>query len=1049
MRPLKITISAFGPYAGEQVIDFSELNGRNIFLITGPTGAGKTTIFDAICYAIYGKGSGRDRDGENMRSDFAAEDTATFVELEFELNNRRYWIKRKPKQLRPKSKGGGFTEQGAEAEFREMNTDSPDTIAGIREVNEKMQQVLGITYEQFKQIIMIPQGEFRELLTTESKDRESILQRIFGTEGFKRVQDRLGDLEKALRDEVRILSGQRDDSIKRLKNGSSEILPDLIAAANINVAAVIEEADRSIAVDEQQELALVMAEQMQEALAAAKQQEIFGAQEVQRKLTECIETAKRKDLLERQLAEFETKEAALAMGRKTLALQGLEDNCRIRQDGLKRRQDLLTLAEEQAAQLLRKAEAVKSKYEAEQTKEPKRVELQEQIRLLKGYIDKVGALEAARTRHNGAATQLRQAEQQAGSAKEAVDTARQGSKDVLSRLEAVRSAAADYATQSAELENRRQLSERVLKLKQENEQLQSFRRVYEQQQSLFKKEKEVLELQQNQYEHIKREFLKGQAGLLAKTLTDGQACPVCGSQHHPAPAALAEGIPTEEELKKAETLVQKLGESFEKARSAFEQVKAEGLAQRRTVENLQRELAGHVGQEVTCLEKEALTEFVQAKAEQLAVEVCQLSLTVKQLEQSKQQEQTLNEQLKALQETLTTAEKQADIMAASCTASLLKEQGDRQEVERLSREIPIELQGEQKLMLAVKQAEEELGVSLEALKLAEADYRQCCLDYEKKLTEREACQQALTEASLEWEAASAKFAGEMNKAGFAEPEEYARAKMNEQQIAELDQLTRDYRHNLALAREYYNKAMQQAEGLVAPDTARLEEELAVIRAEKARLAELRTEIFARIKHNKDTLSYIRKLHSELADKELEYGILADLANTAKGNNEERLSFERYVLAAFFEDIIEAANVRLGKMTGGRYEMGRIRERGKGAAQSGLEIEVFDNYTGRARHIKTLSGGESFKASLALALGLADVVQSYAGGISLETMFIDEGFGTLDPESLDSAINCLVELQHSGRLVGIISHVPELKACIDARLEIEAAKDGSKAKFFIA
>lgn len=1048
MRPLKLTISAFGPYASAQTIDFKELDGRNIFLITGPTGAGKTTIFDAICYAIYGKGSGRDRDGENMRSDFAVEDAITYVELEFELNGRRYWVKRKPKQLRRKSKGGGFTEQGAEAEFREMDVDDAETVAGIREVGEKVQQILGITYEQFKQIIMIPQGEFRELLTTESKDRESILQRIFGTEGFRRVQDQLGELEKSLRDEVRILTGRRDDNIRRLQSGGSEELGGLIAAPHVNVAAVLEQTEKTIAADAEQEKALILSEQMQEALAAAKQQEIFRAQEVQRKFTERTETLHRKEMLESRLPEIEAQEDTLARGRKTLALQGLEETCRIRQEGKLRRQSLLTTVSAQAEELRQKTETAKNRYQAESAAEPARAELQARILLLKGYVDKVSALEIARNRHHGAATQLRQTERQASGAKETVDTAKREIKNLLERLEGVHNAAADHAKQSAELEAKRQLADRVRKLKAENEQLQHFRRIYEQHQTLFKREKEALEHQQKQYDHIKKEFFQGQAGLLAKTLAAGEACPVCGSSHHPAPAVLAAGVPTAEELKRAEVQVQKTSEAFEQARSAFEQTKAEGLAQRRTVENLQQELAGRLGSEIIRLEREALTAFVEAEAARLAGEITELTLVVNRLEQDKKQEQSVSEQLKSAQDKLAAAEQQAEIMAATCTASLIAEQTDRKEVDRLSQEIPAELQSERELKTAVAGAETELKTALDALQQAETDYRQCSLAYEKKLTERETCQQELAAAVLEWEEAGVKLAEEISRAGFTDKNAYDQAKMTEQQVAALEQLTRDYRHNLALAREYYKKADQETAGLVMPDNVRLEEELAAIRLEKTRLGQLRTELFARIKHNREILDAIGKLQEDLGDKEQEYGIIADLANTAKGNNEEKLSFERYVLAAFFEDIIEAANLRLAKMTGGRYEMGRIRERGKGAAQSGLEIEVFDNYTGRARHVKTLSGGESFKASLALALGLADVVQAYAGGISLETMFIDEGFGTLDPESLDSAINCLVELQHSGRLVGIISHVPELKACIDARLEIEAAKDGSRAKFYI-
>lgn len=207
-------------------------------------------------------------------------------------------------------------------------------------------------------------------------------------------------------------------------------------------------------------------------------------------------------------------------------------------------------------------------------------------------------------------------------------------------------------------------------------------------------------------------------------------------------------------------------------------------------------------------------------------------------------------------------------------------------------------------------------------------------------------------------------------------------------------------------------------------------------------------MFSRLDNNIKTLKEIKKLNEKISEKEDDYKIIGELARISNGDNDERITFERYVLAAYFDEIIAAANIRLSKMTGGRFLLSRKEEKGKGRRQEGLELEVFDNYTGKARHVKTLSGGESFKASLSLALGLADVIQSYAGGISLDTIFIDEGFGTLDPESLDNAIETLVELQNGGRLVGIISHVPELKERIDSILEIIPTKEGSKARFII-
>jgi len=306
----------------------------------------------------------------------------------------------------------------------------------------------------------------------------------------------------------------------------------------------------------------------------------------------------------------------------------------------------------------------------------------------------------------------------------------------------------------------------------------------------------------------------------------------------------------------------------------------------------------------------------------------------------------------------------------------------------------------------------------------------------------------LNEAEQEMVKAAELFAEARNKAGFETLEDYQQAKKSEQEIKDGEQQIRAYQDDLQAAVHYYEKISQEVEGLSKQDLTVLEQERTGLQHHKERLTAKSTAVASRLNHNQNLLDGILQLSQQITQEEQKYSVVGDLAKVAKGDNSQRISFERYVLAAFFNDIIAAANLRLHKMTYGRYRMSRIVEKGKGLAQSGLEIEVFDYFTGRTRHIKTLSGGESFKASLALALGLADVVQSYAGGVSLDTMFIDEGFGTLDPESLDSSIDCLCELQQAGRLVGIISHVPELKARIGAKLEVTPARDGSVASFSI-
>ncbi|STA91788.1 SbcC/MukB-like Walker B domain-containing protein [Clostridium cochlearium] len=284
--------------------------------------------------------------------------------------------------------------------------------------------------------------------------------------------------------------------------------------------------------------------------------------------------------------------------------------------------------------------------------------------------------------------------------------------------------------------------------------------------------------------------------------------------------------------------------------------------------------------------------------------------------------------------------------------------------------------------------------------------------------------------------------------GFKDYNHYLSMKLSEDELKNLDEDIQNYNQNVKTVKFNLDKAIKNSKDLKLRDENLIKQRLEKVEEEKSQLNREYNIIFSRLDNNRKTLKEIEKLNEKIKGKEEEYKVIGELARISNGDNDERITFERYVLAAYFDEIIDAANIRLSKMTGGRFLLVRKEEKGKGRRQEGLELEVFDNYTGKARHVKTLSGGESFKASLSLALGLADVIQSYAGGISLDTIFIDEGFGTLDPESLDNAIETLVDLQNDGRLVGIISHVPELKERIDTILEIIPTKEGSRARFLV-
>ena len=366
----------------------------------------------------------------------------------------------------------------------------------------------------------------------------------------------------------------------------------------------------------------------------------------------------------------------------------------------------------------------------------------------------------------------------------------------------------------------------------------------------------------------------------------------------------------------------------------------------------------------------------------------------------------------------------------------------------LTAQLPREVRSVASLREKLEQVKKQYNMMKQALEKAETENRNYQVRYAAAVAERSSAEKALQEGQTELVLAQQTFMEALVTAGFANEAEYGMAKLSEEEITRLEKEINRYQEELRSSIDYYIQVQGEVEALSLVDVTLLETEHLALQMDKKQHVAGHTSLMGRISHNKMAFDKICSVMEKMKDQEDEYLLIGHLARIAKGDNEEKISFERYVLAAFFNDIIDAGNDRLKKMTGGRYQMSRITQKGKGNGQSDLEIEVFDYYTGQSRHVKTLSGGESFKASLALALGLAEVVQHYAGGISLETMFIDEGFGTLDPESLDTAISCLIELQHSGRLVGIISHVPELKGSIDARLEIEAYKDGSRASFCI-
>jgi len=1047
MRPLKLKITAFGPYATQQIIDFTELQGRNLFVITGDTGAGKTTILDAIAYALYGKASGQDRDGESLRSHFAVADLITAVELEFELQGECYWVRRIPKQRKKRVRSLGYIDQNAEAEFKKLD-DKSAVVCGVREVNEKIMGLIGLSYEQFKQIIMIPQGEFRELLTADSKTRQDILQKIFGTEGFYRVQELLEDQAKNLSQEVNNLHKQRDEYIRSFDKNSYPGLAAALAQANYNIPLVIEEAQRTIELDRDKENSLQEQVVKQEEKITDKQGEIFQSKANNLKINARDEAYEKRNILLAGQLQIEDKKLKVKQGRKALGLMGVDANCHNRLQYVEKKERELLQANLQRQEAEKVVEISQKNYQLEKEKEEKYSQLVIQQVKLQELRVKVADWDARQAKNTQLEQQLAMITKNREAIKKELEKTRSEITDCQKNLDKAREVRAKYTLAAAELEKVNSICTK-------------FKSAEAEQTDVIHLEQSALHLQQRafeaqirneqvaaEYQEAQKSFLQGQAGIIASQIKAGHSCPVCGSEHHPRLASLLEAIPSEAKLQELGKQQEQTRQEYEGIRGNWESSKAECYTKQQILLRMIIEIKELIEDDSSIVSMEKLGEYIAQELTIWQEKKQQLTQINEDLLQQEKDQEVLFLLLVNRTELAAQLAKESEELEEKHIELFAKCRSGQDAMKELEAEVPIEMRSMKNLLNALQGIENSLKNMKQALERVEGDYRDSQVGYAAAVSEEKIIEKSLKEGLEELRSARQAFMDAMLHAGFNGEEEYFQAKQAEKDMKSLEEQINNYYEELRSVTDSYQQLQQEVEHLSLIDIKAVEEEYHILQVEKKELVNQHAAIMARKSHNERTLRSISALGEKTMQKTTQHQLIGHLAKIAKGDNEEKVSFERYVLAAFFNDIINAANNRLKKMTGGRYQMNRIAQKGKGGGQSGLEIEVLDYYTGQYRHVKTLSGGESFKASLALALGLAEVVQSYAGGISLDTMFVDEGFGTLDPESLDTAIACLMELQHSGRLVGIISHVPELKENIDARLEIKASTDGSFAQFSI-
>ena len=1033
MRPITLTLSAFGPYAGETTLDFSELGAERLFVITGPTGSGKTTVFEAILYALYGKLSKKGMDPASLRCDFLKpdDDRITFVDFTFEISGKRFHIHRQPKQSVAKKRGSGRRELGQETLLECVGHEDFLPLTKIGEVDRKIVDLVGLDEEQFKKIVMLPQGAFQEFLVSSTKDKIELLRQIFDTSlydlALQRIKSRVSDVTGAyaelkadyrsktalLRFEEFIAFGEQPsqdvlaqmEALAKADEARQESLQQTVDDANAVYLAALEvlnrEAQHNADVRKWQqaeaELTALRTRQPQIAALGGRVRAADQARSLADKETRAAE--------ERRLLHQQEETLALARQQAQNAAQQLNA----------------------AAQHLAQAEQQKQHADLAHDTLP---ELTTKRDKMNEYVADRAALQQAAQALASAERELAvlaQNEQRAEAALQTAEAAQEKKQRLQQDQAQQETAIVKLDALLAEERRQYQLLKRFLDLRQERPELAAAQEKAAAQ--LASAEKRLAEARAANRQQL--------AATLAQELEDGAPCPVCGAVHHPAPAVVPGAQDDEAACAKVRDQAQGVAANAGAALAQQDKRIAEAWAElQETVPQLtQPEEVPHYAKQLqesgtahNHQRKEA-----QAALQQIGEQLAGLAAVEKELEAQKAALNTLREQrtrfVAEQSRWQTTRDSKVDAVAAKEKQFGFTADADPA---ALTREIDAISARHQ----AAKQALETAQRAHEQAQLAQV---------------RAASAQAQAEARMEELQRSAddhtRVFAQARDAIFATEADYLSAKADIPRAALLQQEIDAFSEALTRATTLHEDLAQRLQDdltlhdLEAGEARRKEAEQR-LNAAKDVLAAHKT----RCASNRALIAQIAQLLEVFKEMEARYALLGKLRDVLDGKNHFNMRLETFAQAYYFEQMLIGANVRLARMTHGRYSFRRKEMVSDARRQAGLDLDVMDQYTGRARDVSTLSGGESFKASLSLALGLADVVTSESGGVELSTIFIDEGFGTLDEESLDDTVETLISLQDSGRLVGVISHVAELKERIPAHLVVESGSGGSQAHF---
>ncbi|EKO3829448.1 SMC family ATPase [Vibrio harveyi] len=1006
MKPIKLTMQAFGPFAQTETIEFDKLGTNPLFLINGPTGSGKTSILDAICFALYGETTGNERQGIQMRCDMAAPTLLTEVTLEFSLHGKSYRVIRSPEQEAPKARGEGMTVRKHTAALYEITDEEKLITSKTTQVKTEVTNIIGLNETQFRQVMVLPQGKFRELLLATSKEREEIFGQLFQTDIYKKI-------EYALKDKASAISKAKDEFDNQIRGA-------------LQVAGVSSEAELT----EQREALSVQFESVQK----QEQESLAQLNAVKTELQKA--EALSNEFKKREQAEIALKqhlEQSDAVSSRQLQLDNAKKASKVElpyvtlQSASKQTQELEQKVAKLSQDLTVANDAVKSKEGALQTAKeqaeqlPKLTEQQYQLEGMKGKLVEKSELEKA---INAGLTQKSEFEatlKKYIALKEKLTLeAQQGQKS----LDQARVDVASIGTVEAEIKQQQRLMQDLQKLTGLNQELAKLDALTPSKQASVDQAKaRYVELQRSA-DTLELSWHNAQAAVLAQRLQAGEMCPVCGSVEHPQPAQFVGEEVTKVQVQNARNIEREGQVALNQLNNQLEQHNIAIGQYKQQIEQLSVELGQNASTDLGVLQT-SMQQFNERLQQLSSINLVQLEQSVNELNQrcvtGEGKINDLQNQMAANKSTIKVNQEQLVKLSASLDAKYSS-------LEVLEQDI-----------VAIQKQIMDLNTSLET---AQNHLQQAVLaktNIESQLTTH---QQWLNEAVVRLSTAKADWAQALQASAFEDEAQFLASKVDEAEMQIWQQEIDAFKQTQIKLEQTLADLSSTLKDLALPDLENLNVKLNSVQqsyVEARNQLDSTRSLFERLEKVRNDIATLHDKNTKLED---EYKVFGTLYDVASGKTGSRISLHRFVLGVLLDDVLIQASQRLSLMSKGRYILARKTEGFKGAAGRGLDLVVEDSYTGKTRDVATLSGGESFMAALALALGLSDVVQSYSGGIRLDTLFIDEGFGSLDPESLDLAIQTLVDLQQTGRMIGVISHVSELKEQMAQRIDVEPSRLGS-------